>query len=368
MTWRLIKDIPDYAIDTSRFEGHMGVGLKGSGKSALGERIAELHYRKGFIIFDGLDGNDWESAYWAVPGPSGNYYKTLLVIPPWYEVKGPNPEFSHIKPIKSDVGLETILKTAKEEDRVVTVGCKLWKRGTVGNVLKDWLFDMPDIAESVDAPIFILMREVGSYAFSQLKIFPDLEDEFRRALIYLFREARHHGIGFYFDAHRLVDMIKGVRVLCDHTHLKQSNARMVPSDLHWVFDQIEEQRQKFTRRAWKLRERRYPRLPKIYPNEFYSVSQEEVARPVVRFKMATFHHKRPRDNFLKRTGFFFKYLPEVEQKHMEEIKKAKAPKREQVLRFLAMFPTATNQEAANYAECDPSYVQQIKTSIRNEFN
>ena len=367
MAQYLSMELPSHAIDTTRFEGHLGVGLKDSGKSALGERIAELHQQKGFLIFDGLDGSDWESAYWGIAGPSGNFYKTLLVIPPWYEVKGPNPEYSHIKPISSDVGLETILKTAKEEDRIVTVGCRLWRRGTVGNVLKDWLCDMPDAAERVDIPIFILMREVGSYAFSQLKIFPELEDEFRRALIFLFRHARHFGIGFYFDAHRLVDLIKGVRVLCDHTHLKKCNTRMIPPDLNWLSDHIEEQRQKIPKRGWKLRDRTYPRLTKLYPQEFYSISQEEIVHPVVRFKMATFHHKRPRDNFLKRTGFYFKYLPDIEQKYTEELKKAKAPKREQVFRFLAAFPTASNIEVADYAECDPSYVAQIKGSIRKEF-
>jgi len=362
---RQFKDIPNIVADPSKTAGHFGVGVKGSGKSALGERIAEKHYHHGYIVFDGLDGNDIESGFWAVPGPSGRYYPTLLVIPPWYEAKLTNPHYSHVKPISSEVGLLPILQKAEAEHRIITMCCRLWPRGTVGNVLKEWLFEMTEVAPRLNHPVFVLMREIGSYAFSQLRIFPELEDAFRRSLIWLFREGRHHNISFYFDAHRYIDLHKSIRALCDFTHIKLSSKEMIPKEKQWVFEEIKEWREKVPPKRWKLRERTYPRIQKLWANEFYTTGYFEELRPVHKFHMANFHHKNPRDNFEKITGFTFKFDHALFQAYLEEEKQKKTPKRELVFMLLLKYPNLPNYRIAELAKCDPSYVGKLKTRIKN---
>lgn len=359
---RYINRFPKFIADPQKTEGHFGIGVKGSGKSALGEAIAEIHHHNGFIVFDGLDGNDLEAGFWGIPGPHGIYYPTLLVIPPWYEAHLTKPQYSHIKPISSETGLLPIFQKAEAENRIITMCCKLWPRGTVGNLLKDWLFEMPEVAPRLAKPIFVLMREVGSYAFSQLRIFPELEDEFRRSLIWLFREGRHHNISFYFDAHRYVDLHKSVRTLCDHKHIKLSSREMIPAELQWIFGAIKEWRERFPRRAWKLRERCYPRIQKLYPNEVYSTSHFEELRPIYKFQMASFHHKEPRDSFEKITGFRFKFDRGKFEKEMEE-DMTRAPKKQIILMLKAKHPAVTVTEMHRRTGFSKSYISEVFREI-----
>lgn len=360
---RQFRDIPDIVADPSKTAGHFGVGIKGSGKSALGERIAEKHYHHGYIIFDGLDGNDIESGFWAVPGPSGRYYPTLLVIPPWYDARTSNPRYNHVKPISSEAGLLQILKTAEAEHRIITMCCKLWPRGTVGNVLKEWLFQVTEIAPRLDHPIFVLMREVGSYAFSQLRIFPELEDEFRRALIWTFREARHHNVSFYFDAHRYIDLHKSIRSLCDFTHIKLSSKEMIPKEKQWVFQEVKDWRERlYSRKRWRTREKTYPRIQKLWTNEFYTTGYFEELRPIHKFQMGTFRHKDPNDDFEKITGFVFKFDKGKYEKHMEEDMK-RAPKKEIILKIKAKHPDITVTEMHHITGFSKSYISEVFSEI-----
>lgn len=363
--YRQIRRFPKFVADPSKTEGHFGVGIKGSGKSALGEKIAEVHHWNGYIVFDGLDGNDMEAAFWGIPGPSGLCYNTLLVHPPWYSIKLTDPRFSHIKPISSEIGLLPILKKAEVERRIITIACHLWKRGTVGNLLKDWLFEITEVAPRLDRPIFILMREVGSYAFSQLRIFPELEDEFRRALIWCFREARHHNVSFFFDAHRYIDLHKSIRSLCDHKHVKLSSKEMLPAELHWMFSHVKEWREKlFSRKRWKFREQTYPRVQKLYPNELYSVGHFEELRPIYKFSMASFHHKRPRDDFERITGFRFKFDAAKYDQHMKAEEVERAPKKLRVLQALIKYPEATDIKIAEIVKCSHQYVSMVRREAR----
>ncbi|MFQ5822340.1 MAG: hypothetical protein ACE5I5_20390 [Candidatus Heimdallarchaeota archaeon] len=359
-----MKELPPFVSNPIKTEGHFAVGIKGSGKSALGENIAATHYRHRYIICDLLDGNDFEAAFWGIPGSKGGCYPTLLVHPPWYEVTLKNGMFSHIKPISSEEGLKKILKIAKQERRIVTMACKLWRRGTVGNLLKEWLFDLPDITSRVKSRIFVLMREVGSYAFSQLKIFPELEDEFRRALVYLFRESRHHEISFFFDAHRLVDLHRSIRVLCDRSHIKLSSREMIPNEKQWVFQEIKSWREKFARKAWKTRETLYPRIQKLWAREFYGVGPFEELRPVYKFQMAPFRHKRPSDVFEDITGFHFKYDATKEEEFVRQNEMKKAPKKELIYIAMLQNPGATDGEIARRVDCSRPYVTQIRNAIR----
>lgn len=358
-----MKLLPPVVCNPKNTEGIFAVGIKGAGKSALGEAIAAQHYLQHYIICDFLDGNDFEAAFWGIPGPKGFCYPTLLVHPPWYKITANNGKFSHIKPICSEIGLKKILECARDERRIITMACALWRQGTVGNLLKDWLFQLPEIAPQINNRIFVLMREVGSYAFSQLRIFPELEDEFRRGLIWLFREGRHHEISFFFDAHRLVDLHRSIRTLCDRTLIKLSSREMIPDEKQWVFQELENWRDKFGMRNWKLREALYPPIQKLWPSEFYSVGPFEELQPKLQFHMAPFRHKRPSDNFQRITGFQFKYDAAKEEEYTRQEEMKAAPKKEAVYIEMLRNPAASDSEISRIVGCSQSYVTRIRHSL-----
>lgn len=298
----LKKIIPPEVADITKSEGHLTVGAKGAGKSAFGEFLAEYYKQHGYIIFDGLDANDFESLGWAIKGRYGDFYRILLIHPPTWEVSFPDGRFNHIKPMCSDEGLETVLTTAKNEDRVIVMACKLWRYGTVGNVLAQWIMDLPTVAEQLNTPVFLLLREVGHYAFSALKVFPELEDRFKKSLTYVMKEGRHFRIAFFFDLQRAIDLYKAIRVLCDHIHIKRSSIRMLPKELEWVPQEIDKWRDKFSNKFWKQRERKFPPISRLYPREYYSITDADEIHPVRSSRMPTFWHKNPKDQFAKWTN------------------------------------------------------------------
>jgi hypothetical protein len=310
---------PKEVVDTKSYQGHVTVGDKGAGKSAKGEAVAEDFHHAGVVVCDLIDANDGEALFWGIPHrKTGNYYPTLLIHPPTYEVNHTRG-YHHIKPMCSDQGLYNILKTAKKEKRIVTVACWLWQSGTVGNMLGDWFFQFPDVQRRFKSHVLLLMREIGNYAFSQLRVFEKLEKKMRQATILLMREGRHHQITFYFDLQRAIDLYKGVRVLCDHTHIKKSNTRMLPAELKWVTEEIKTKRERMDTKGgihWREREEIYPKLSSMFPRQYYSLGTADKITPVRNFRMANFHHKRPEDRFEDITGIQFKRLRYEEEEYI----------------------------------------------------
>lgn len=293
-------------LNPNAYHGHMVIGEKEAGKSALGEAMAIEMYRQGVVVFDAIDANDGESLFYAVPRHKQTIcYPTLLVHPSTYDIEIPT-NFGHIRPMRSSEGLLKILQTAKKEHRIITMACMLWPMGTVGKVLADWFFEFPKVQRVFKHHIFLFMREIGHYAFSQLRVFKEVEDRFRAAATYIMKEGRHHRITFFFDLQRAVDLYKGIRTLCDHIHIKRSGRSMIPSELEWVLKTIEDNREdvkaKFQGNTFfKL----FPRIQRLWKREYYSLGRAEEVAPVRRFRMAPFRHKTPTDDFTDITGVQF---------------------------------------------------------------
>ncbi len=307
----LTRQVPKFGqfdintMNPKAHEGHIVIGEKGGGKSALGEAMAIEMYKRGVIIFDAIDANDNESQFYAIPKTQREIcFPTLLIHPPTYDVQVPD-KWGHIRPMCSDEGLLKILTTAKADRRIVSMACLLWPRGTVGKVLSDWFFQFPTVQRKLKHHVFLFMREVGHYAFSQLRVFKEVEDQFRAAATYIVKEGRHHRITFFFDLQRAVDLYKGIRTLCDHIHIKRSAKSMIPKELEWVFPAIEEARERFSPEDYLKRAQLFPLIQKLWKREYYSLDKSEEIRPVRRFRMAGFRHKTPSDDFEDLTGVQF---------------------------------------------------------------
>jgi len=358
MSTRKYSNLLDRVIDLGRYEGICISGLKGWGKSALAEVLAEEYFLRGWLVMDVLGAPDWESCFWAVPGPRGFYYKTLLIHPPRYELRHTDAvTWGHIKFMASDTPLEEILQTAKNEDRVITTA-SLWPHGSISQLLTPWFFELIEIAHKLKNPIFLVLKE-AHMAFSHLKVFDKLETKFRASLLNLFRSGRHHEIGFCLDLQRMVSLYKEIRDLTDKTILKRNTQRSVPRELEFVFSELDEIRETFHRRQWRLRERNYPLIQKLWPSECYCLGSDGQVLPVVRTPLPRFWHKKPKDRFLEITGI--QVVKRGDGEFTVELLEEEAlpPVKEQIYRCAIEHPDWGMRQIAREVDCSHSYVSEV---------
>jgi len=339
-------------IDLDAFESVLISGLRGSGKSALLEVLAEQHHLKGRIVLDLFAPRNFEESFYVLPGAYGVCFPIVMVHPPQVELHFTDPRFARlIKPMVSTTPLQEILETAERLEAIVTVPSKLWPPGRVLTLLTQWLWALLDVADRVKTPLCVCFRE-ASVAFSQYKVFPDQETDFKRALIWYHRHARHHRTTVLTDIQRSVDMVKTMRSIMDRYHIKRSPKGLVPDEYKWALTEIREIREKFPPRLWKDREMNFPKIPKLYPREFYAFQSDDQLRCVERNSLPIHRHKSPYDNFLRLTGLVVKQIGEWEETDGKKGKSLERP----IWKMKMKHPEWSNRAIAKELECSHSTV------------
>jgi len=248
----------------------LALGVRGAGKSAFLEALAEHYLAHGHIVLDMFGARSGEGLAWLrSPWVRELRLPTLLIKSPYVEVKCEWPTMNWNELTLSDIEKHRIIISSSplyydknEEFRAVNHVMKLlfmrmgWRRY-----------------------ICILCRETANLFYSRLKQRED--QKFAKAeTIYLIREARHHGLALLMDTQKLTAVDIDLRALCDYIVFKAQGYLRIPRDLWWIFNWIKPE--------W---------LQRCHP-KYFAILSRRGAVGIGLFELPKWH-KRPREHLLR---------------------------------------------------------------------
>lgn len=209
------------------------LGVRGSGKSAFLEHLAELHLKEGNAVLDLFAARSGENLGW-LRSKWLEQKKMLLLTGEASIVELPRTllDAASVKPA-SKITLEDfeaydiIINSSPlypsldaEFEAVNQIIDKLWRR------LK-W-----------SRLVFVLCREAANLLYARMKI-TESQTLAKTFLSYWLREARHVGCSMALDSQRFMAVDIDIRSLCDFLVFKTQGAGGLPKDLHYVYRYID---------------------------------------------------------------------------------------------------------------------------------
>lgn len=199
----------------------LGLGKKGSGKSALGEAWA-MHFKR---IIDLFGSRDNENLAWC--RESSPIDDVLLIT-------GDTVDVDCSWPVKrvSDLRLSDL------HDHEVVTTCSSFYSGQ-----NDRFSSQEKIIANFwnrtgwNYPICAIVREASSYTYSRIKQGVRMQ-EAKADFIYFTREMRHFGFAEYIDTIRWTSIDKEMRDQADYLIIKKVGHQGLPRDLRWLYRYI----------------------------------------------------------------------------------------------------------------------------------
>lgn len=208
------------------------LGVRGAGKSAFLEHLAEMHLEAGNCVLDLFAARSGENLGWL----RSKWIKekrilllaadnAIVQLPSNLDnvsVKTPNKislsDFEEYDIIINSSPLYPSLDA--EFEAVNNIIDKLWQR------LK-W-----------QRLVFVLCREAANLMYARLKI-ADNQTLAKTFLTYWLRESRHVGCSLALDSQRFMAIDVEVRSLCDFIVFKAQGVGGLPNDLHYLYRYID---------------------------------------------------------------------------------------------------------------------------------
>jgi len=295
-----IKSDPLY--DSNKYMGYFIIGLRGSGKSALVEKYAEKFYCDGRIVVDLWGASGRENLFWGVKGKT--QYPCLIVHSPFVDVEIPKGQGKWYAAVSGDESVESIIKRAVLEKRVVCFDQNSYQgfEEECYKKVAEFLSELPRVnMDVVDGRMVVLVREASNLLFAHLKV-NDYCKFTRAPFLSLIRESRHNRISFIIDSQRYKDVYSGVRENTDVLLIKRTPVTTLPDDMSWLPKKIKYLRRKA---PFRFRYSLFPKLGELKPEEYYAVfPSTNIVK--LNFDLPGFYHKREEDNFSRKTGILFK--------------------------------------------------------------
>lgn len=196
----------------------LGLGKKGSGKSALGEAWA-MHFKR---IIDLFGSRDNENLAWC--RDNSPIDDILLVTGNTVDVDA-SWDVKHVRDLTlRDLESYEVVTTcagfyAGQTDRFTSqeaIIARFWERA-------GWSY-----------PICAIVREASSYTYSRIKQGVRMQ-EAKADFIYFTREMRHFGFAEYIDTIRWTSIDKEMRDQADYLIIKKVGHQGLPRDLRWLY-------------------------------------------------------------------------------------------------------------------------------------
>lgn len=211
------------SINYNRPHTFFVLGVRGSGKSALLEHIAENYLNQDHAILDLFGSRDGEGLAW-LRSQWAEHKKILLIHGDNVTVHGSFDTRNIGKLSLSDFQNYDILVSSSPlysgiNDEFVHI-----------NTAIDMLYQRL----SWKKLIFTIVRESSNLFYSRLKVSPN-QVAVKAETIYLIREARHVGVSLGLDTLKYTSVDIDVRSVLDFLILKSQGVLGLPSDLQWMY-------------------------------------------------------------------------------------------------------------------------------------
>lgn len=204
------------------------LGVRGAGKSAFLEHLAELHLAEGNCVLDLFAARSGENLGWL----RSRWAKEKRIL-----LLAAENAIVQLPPGLGNVSVKTPSKISLsdfEEHDIIINSSPLYPsldaEFEAVNIIIDRLWRRLKWRRLV----FVVCREAANLLYARLKI-AENQTLAKTFLTYWLRESRHVGCSLALDSQRFVAVDIDVRSLCDFLVFKAQGAGGLPGDLHYVY-------------------------------------------------------------------------------------------------------------------------------------
>ena len=209
-------------IDFKSPKTHLGLGLRGSGKSSNLECIG-CRYPKVIDLFGSRDNeglawlrSPWKKEVLLITGDS------VEVGGPWDSIHMSKLKLKDVEPYRIVVSVSAFYSNIDEEFYSLNelILKTLWARSYWGE------------------PWYLMIREAANFIYSRIRIVKN-QTLAKADFIHVYREARHLGYAVGVDTVRWTSIDKEIRDLSDYLYIKRVGVLGLPKDLSWIYSKVD---------------------------------------------------------------------------------------------------------------------------------
>ena len=205
------------------------LGVRGAGKSAFLERLAEYHLQHGNCVLDLFAARSGENLAW-LRSPWRKEKRILLLCSENAIVEPPTGV--DVKPAEK-LGLRDF-----EEYDVIVNSCVLYPNIDSEFHAVNLIIDRLWQRRKWKRLVFVVCREAANLMYSRMKV-AENQALAKAFLTYWLRESRHSGCSLGVDSQRFMALDIDVRSLADFVVLKAQGALGLPRDLWFLYRVLE---------------------------------------------------------------------------------------------------------------------------------
>ena len=209
-------------LDFKRPKTHLGLGLRGSGKSSQLECIG-CRYPKVIDLFGSRDNeglawlrSPWKKEVLLITGDS------VEVGGPWDAIHMSKLKLKDLEPHRIIVSVSAFYSTIDEE---------FW-------ALNELILKTLWARSSWREPWYLMIREAANFIYSRIRITKN-QTIAKADFIHVYREARHLGYAIGVDTVRWTSIDKEIRDLSDYLYIKRVGVLGLPKDLSWIYSMVD---------------------------------------------------------------------------------------------------------------------------------
>ena len=198
------------------------LGIRGAGKSAFLEVIADHYLARGHNVIDLFGARSGEGLAWL----RSPYRDEKILL-----IKSSHVDVSCSWTTKN---WESITLRDLENNRIVISSSPLYSRIDEEFVAVNHILDVLFSRLGWHKYIFLLVRESANLFYSRMKL-RDTQHLAKAEAAYLIRESRHHGIAIGMDTQKLTAVDADLRNLTDYIIFKSQGYYNLPKDLWFIY-------------------------------------------------------------------------------------------------------------------------------------
>lgn len=205
------------------------IGVRGAGKSAFLEHLAEQHLEHGNCVLDLFAARSGENLAWLRSKWAGE--KRILLL---------SAENAKIQAKGNfDVKTASSLSLSDFEDYDIIINsCVFYPSIDAEFEAVNNIIDRLWQRRRWKRLVFVICREAANIVYSRMKI-AESQTLAKTFLAYWLRESRHTGCSIALDSQRFMALDVDIRSLIDFLVFKAQGALGLPRDLHFIYSYIE---------------------------------------------------------------------------------------------------------------------------------